>query len=260
MTVAQASAKGEQNIMAPRRKKEEEGAPAWIVTYGDMMSLLLAFFIMLASLSVLRKEDDFKVITKMIQDGLGVKAGGGMIPVEMDPAMSLRERLEVVQLQTKKGPNTSHADDPGTDGRHNAMEIVRPGMMFVVGSRITFEPGSADLSDDGRRALRQVAEQIRGHNNKIIVAGHAASSEVSVESDYADLWQLSNARARAVMAYMVGKDLELRPERFRLEANADHEPLKHRVYNPDGQTLNRRVAVYESESLVEDYIQPEIER
>ena len=245
--------------MAVRKKKKAEGAPEWVVTYGDMMSLLLAFFIMLAALSELKKEDDFKMISEVFKQGLGARAGGGMIPTEMDPSMSLKERLEQIQLQTRRSKDVSFADDPGTEGREPAVVIVRIGMRFVAGSRITFEPGSADLNDDARRALVTVADLIRGHNNKVIVTGHADSSEAGLSGEHGDLWTLSYARAQAVMAYLVSEKIGLRAERFRLEANADREPLKNRVYEEDSQTLNRRVAVFESESLVEEFIRPEMD-
>ena len=245
--------------MARKKKDGGGGAPEWVVTYGDMMSLLLCFFIMLAALSELKKEDDFKMIAEEVKQGLGVRTGGGMVPTDMDPAMSLKERLERIQLVSKRGKNPSHADDPGTEGKDNAVVIVRPGMRFIVGSRITFEPGSADLNDIGRSRLQQVAELIRGHNNKIIVAGHAASAEVDLGSGQAYLWGLSYARAQAVMEHLVSDELGVRRERFRLEGNADCEPLKHRQYDPEGRTPNRRVAVFESESLVDEYIKPEMD-
>jgi len=245
-----------------KKKKAGGGAPEWVVTYGDMMSLLLCFFIMLAALSELKKEDDFKMIAEMVKQGLGARSAGGMVPTDMDPAMSLKQRLEKIQLQTKRGKDPSHADDPGTEGRYEAVIIVRPGIRFIRGSRITFEPGSADLNDEGRRRLDQVAQQLRGQNNKIIVAGHAASAEVDLGSDKSDLWlwRLSYARAQAVMAYLTSEETGIRPERFRLEANAAREPLKNRVYTPLGRTPNRRVEVFESELLVDDFTRPEMDR
>jgi chemotaxis protein MotB len=247
-------------MASKRKKKQPEGAPDWILTYGDMMSLLLAFFIMLASLSEPKKEDEFKVIVEIIKENLGVRSGGGKIPIDHDPTMSLRKRLEKIQLNQKKDKDPSFSIDPATQGKSPAVKIVRPGMLFIVGSRITFEPGSADLNNEARGALQEIAELVRGTNNKIIVAGHADASEVTVLGTYEDLWQLSFARAAAVQAYLVSDELGIRPERFRLEANADREPLKNRVVIPARQRLNRRVEVIKSESLVEEFTQPEQDR
>ena len=246
--------------MARKKKAGSAGAPEWVVTYGDMMSLLLCFFIMLAALSELKKEDDFKIVADMVKDGFGAARGGGMVPTDMSPAMSLKQRLEKIQLQSRRGKDVSLADDPGTEGREDAVVIVRPGIRFIRGSRITFEPGSADLNDEGRRRLDQVAQLLRGQNNKIILAGHAASAEVDLGSGNTDLWRLSYARAQAVMAYLTSEEIAIRPERFRLEANADREPLKHKEITAQGRRPNRRVEVFESESLVEDFTRPEIDR
>ena len=240
-----------------KKKKSGGGAPEWVVTYGDMMSLLLCFFIMLAALSELKKEDDFKMVAELVKNGLGARSGGGAVPTDMDPAMSLKERLEKIQLVNKRGERPSLADDPGTEGKDNAVVIVRPGPRFIVGTRITFEPGSADLNDIGRSHLRQIAEMIRGKNNKVIVAGHAASAEVNLGVGQTDLWRLSSVRAQAVMEHLV--ELGVRRERFKLEANADREPLKNRVLSAADQTPNRRVEVFESESLIEDFVKPEMD-
>ncbi|MEX0885288.1 MAG: flagellar motor protein MotB [Phycisphaeraceae bacterium] len=245
--------------MARRPKKPEEGASAWVVTYGDMMSLLLVFFIMLFALSEIKKEDHFDVFVEAVREAFGARGGGGKLPTEDDPKLSLIEVLEALQHEQQGGESDrSAADDPGMEGRDIQVTTVREGLRFVVGGRITFEPGSADLSEQARRQLRQVARELRGYNNLIELRGHADAGETREPgSRYGDLWSLSYGRARAVMQYLTGEDVGIRTERVRLVSNADREPLVRRVQGAAQRAPNRRVEVVVLEALVEDFAEPE---
>jgi chemotaxis protein MotB len=238
----------------PAKKCPPAGAPEWVLTYGDMMSLLLVFFIMLVAMSELKKEEEYAAAVASVQKAFGMQGGGGKLPTMNDPKLSLMERLEAIALQYRQRENQSNSTDPGVEGREAAVTTIRKGMLFAVGGPITFEPGSAELSEQGKAQIRQAAELVRGFNNKIEVRGHAASMELA-ESRYTSLWDLSYDRAKAVMAYLTSRELGIRKERVRLIAAADQEPQRLRVYTPSGQTPNRRVEVVVSEELVED-LQP----
>jgi len=227
------------------------------MTYGDMMSLLLCFFIILVALSEIKKEDQYKAIVVEVKKAFGMKGGGGTMPTRQNPEMSLVERLEEMQMQQKKEPEKSNADDPGIDGKEATVTRVREGDRFAVGGRITFEPGSAELNDVARRGLLKSVEQLQGLENKIEIVGHAASMEVRTGSDYSDLWTLSYARAKAVMEFLTSEDIGIRKERIRLITSADNEPVRQKVFTWATQEPNRRVEIYMVESLVDDFTKSE---
>ena len=232
------------------------GAPEWVMTYGDMMSLLLVFFIMLVALSEIKK-DQFRVIRDNIKTSFGMRVGGGgILPVSEQPNQSLIEMLEAMRLQQQKRREAAEADDPGIEGKQIAVTRVREDM-YAVGGRITFEPGSADLSERAKKDLSRIAGQIRGYNNKIELRGHAALMELADGSSIEDLWTLSVARALAVMAYLTNHELGIRPERIRVVGNADHEPLARKVFTMEQHVTNRRVEILVSEALVAQFTRPE---
>jgi chemotaxis protein MotB len=236
-----------------------EGAPEWLVTYGDMMTLLLCFFVILVSLSEIKKEDQYRAVVEAVQKAFGMKGGGGAMPTQDNPEMSLIPRLDEVHLQHKKEKEHSNADDPGIEGREREVTKVREGQKFAVGGRITFEPGSADLTPLAKRGLKVVANEIKGNNTKIELTGHAARREIAVNSPYHDLWELSFARAKAVMDYLTSEEIGIRPERIRLVANAENEPVKQKVYGWAQLQPNRRVEIYVIEALVSDFDRAETE-
>jgi chemotaxis protein MotB len=230
-----------------------------MTTYGDMMTLLLCFFVLIVSFSEIKKEDQYQAVVLEIKQAFGMMGGGGKIPITDDPALSLIERLDALRLKQEKVPNRSNTKDPGQRGREPQVTKVREGMMISTGGRITFEPGSADLSEEAKESLRQLAEVFKGWENLVELRGHAASLELPAGGGggrYEDLWQLSFARSKAVFDYLT-VDMEIDPDRFRLTGNADREPLDARAADSDDAEVNRRVEVLVSESLKQDFTKPE---
>ena len=248
--------------MAKKQKKKEEGAPAWVQTYGDLMSLLLVFFVLIVSFSKIKKEDmqEIRAEIKEIKKSFGVHGGGGRLPTDTDPKLSFMNLKETVQEEKQEKPKESNTDEPGMQGKESEVTKVREGMQYAIGGRILFEPGSATLTSRGKQRLRTMLakHEIRGTNNIIELHGHTASLELNkTDPDYRSLWALSYARAQAVYEYLTSDEIGLKRNRFRLVANADREPLRQRAYNTAQQSPNRRVAIIFSEALVEDYTQPE---
>lgn len=234
-----------------------EGAPQWVMTYGDMMSLLLTFFIILVAMSEIKVEQKYHAYISEIKKAFGMVGGAGNAVLPDMPAMSLIQRLEEVYLFKKKKVTHSNTDDPGVEGKDPQITRIREGMLFTQGGRITFEPGSADLSDSAKRNLMTIAELVRGYNNKIELRGHAVPMELGIGS-YNDLWSLSFARAKAVMDFLTGAEAKVRPARIRVIAAAEHEPLAKRVYTASEQEPNRRVEVLVMEALVDDFTTPQL--
>ncbi len=244
--------------MAKKCKCPPAGAPEWVMTYGDMMSLLLTFFILLLSLSEIKKEDEWKAVVEEVKKSFGMKGGGGRLPTDNDPALTLVKILETVQNQQRKEKNTSNTDDPGMSGRDQRVTTIRPGEYIPVGGRVTFQPGSADLSDVAKRNIRSFIEQeefdIRGTNYIIELRGHAATAETDLIGDAdRDLWDLSYGRAKAVMGFLVSDEIGLSPKQVRLIGAADREPLKKQAYTSSQRQINRRVEVFVSENVINDY-------
>jgi chemotaxis protein MotB len=228
------------------------------MTYGDMMSLLLTFFILLLSLSEIKKEDEWEAVVEEVKKSFGMKGGGGRLPTDNDPALTLVKILETVQNQQRKEKNTSNTDDPGMSGRDQRVTTIRPGEYIPVGGRITFEPGSTDLNDVAKNKVQAFIVQeefdIRGSNYIIELRGHAATAEtVQIDGTGQDLWDLSYGRAKAVMEFLISDEIGLKQEQVRLIGAADREPLKKQAYTSTQRQINRRVEVFVSENVINDY-------
>ena len=242
--------------MAKQKKCPPAGAPEWVMTYGDLMSLLLTFFILLVAISEIKQDDRYQQIVESVHEAFGMNGGGGVMPMDEVPNdLSIIEKIEMLAAKNSQSRNPSHAEDPGADGREQKVVTIREGKKIQVGGRIIFEPDSAVLSDRAKGQLEQIADLLRGENNKIEVRGHVAAGEMGDDTDA--MWDLSMQRAKAAMFYLTSEAAGIRSERVRIMANADFEPIKQRAYDAQAAEQNRRVEVIVSEALVQDYQTPE---
>jgi chemotaxis protein MotB len=235
-----------------KKCKCPEGVPEWVVTYGDMMSLLLCFFILLAAFSEIKK-DKIEPVVNAIKQALGVSGGEGQLPIQAEPLQSIIEQMLATALYREKIPARSNADDPGVEGRELTVKRIREGLQFTVGGLITFESNSADLKPQAKAALDRVANVVRGQNNKIEIRGHADGSDVPAGGSHEQLWDLSYRRARAVMDYLTDPKQGIDPRRIRITGCGDKEPLVSRAYDATQSAVNRRVEVIVTESLIQQF-------
>ncbi|MBN2212156.1 MAG: OmpA family protein [Sedimentisphaerales bacterium] len=236
--------------MARKKKAAGGGAPEWMVTYGDMMGLLLCFFVILVSMSEMKQDERFQKVMESLRRAFGYEGGIGMMTSEMSPDNSMSKQMtELVmrQWQTKLGKSA----EEGIEGENPSVRTVREGLQYTVGGQISFEPGKAVLLQGAKKQLDIFADFSRGMNNKIRIRGHAARKPAEFYRPYANLYDLSYARAVAVKDYLVEKGI--REQRITVEACGDNEPLAAEAYDENARNINRRVDIIATETLVQDY-------
>jgi chemotaxis protein MotB len=122
------------------------------------------------------------------------------------------------------------------------LEVVfRRGRMTVaLPAQVLFPSGSAKLTDEGSKALRDVAAILHGVNDRrFIVAGHTDNVPVST-TEFADNWQLSTARALRVTEALIGAGM--RPSQLVAAGHAEFEPVATNK-TPRGRQKNRRIEI-----------------
>jgi len=231
-----------------------------MVTYGDMVTLLLCFFVLIVSFSEIKKEDQFQAVVEEIKQAFGMKGGGGKLPTKDDPTLSLIERLESIRMRQERITNRSNVKDPGQTGRESRVTDVREGERYVLGGRIEFQPDSADLTPETKAQLIELVERYKlaGAENLLEISGHTAELELSnPDGTRGDLDRLSYERAKSVKDFLVSDEipteLRLDARRFRLIGNADREPINPRAYSAEEARKNRRVEIVVSENVVRDF-------
>ncbi|HZW09567.1 MAG TPA: flagellar motor protein MotB [Phycisphaerales bacterium] len=238
----------------PKRKPPAGNAvPEWIVTYGDMMSLLLCFFILLAAFSELKKPDEYQKVIDAIREALGADGGDSSVIEALDLARSFEVEPDGRLTSAERLRARSDVDEQSTDGADRTTATLFDGKRWTIGRPFSFEPGVHQLSDEGKAALRDlVAPRIRGSNNKFVVLGHAWGVEDRL-SGY-DSTELSYKRARSAFDYLVG-ECDVDPKLLDLWVAGDSQPLKVQR-DPALDAGNRRVEVFMTEVTI-DQLHPD---
>lgn len=236
--------------MAKRKQKSGGDIPEWIVTYGDLMSLLLCFFILLAAFSELKDPDEFRKVIVKIQEALGLVGGPGQIDVPDVPANSvINELTALIDLADDKS-FTNVQNDSNVSGREDKVSVVHDGNYHTVGTTLWFDSGVDDLSPDTQNALRtQVAPQIRDRQNIVRIVGHAWGAADAAEFGSYD--EAAWARALAIKRFLVdeaGVDARI----LRVEVASNHEPFAGDPNAAGAGGPNRRVQVYLTDRLLTD--------
>jgi chemotaxis protein MotB len=202
-----------------------------------MMSLLFTFFIMLVSMSEIKKEEQYLAMVESIRQQFGHdKTINSLIPGVGQPRNSHFDSLATMgrsqRLSIMKGGDKVKAPV----GDHPRVTIIRDGKRTAVGTAVFFdESGGAALNDENRRALDQQLPLLAGKAQKIEIRGH--TSRRPPNSQYRDNWDLAYGRCRSTAAYLIDKGIE--PDRIRMSVSGEHEPL-----DPDALDSNARVEVF----------------
>ncbi len=234
----------------PKKKKQSGGAPEWMVTFGDMMSLLLCFFVILVSMSEMKEDEKFMKVRESIKRAFGYQGGAGTIPGTSPPTNTINKQLTDLIMrkwQLRHGKTT----EEGILGQSPSVKKVRDGLEFIIGGAVSFEPGKAVLLDHATKELDFFADMIRGMKNKVRVRGHTARIPPEVYLPFRSMDELTYARALAVKQYLISKDID--PARITVEACGDNEPLRSQAYDDEARAMNDRVSIIVSENLVEQY-------
>lgn len=180
--------------------QEEEGgpsAPFWMVTYSDMVTLLLTFFVMLMAMASFEEVGRVEAVLESIRLALG--AGGrhqtlmGVTPEEQNQPSEIEplDELQPIMAQLRESLNRHVSDD------FVRMTRTQTEIRVQLSDQVLFEPGRADLHPAAFSLLGGVAEAIAGQPVNINVEGHTDAT-----GDVKGNWELSALRAVAVVAFM----------------------------------------------------------
>ena len=223
---------GEGKKQAAPKKEDveevEEGAPAWMATFSDMVTLMLVFFILMYAIASKNVQTFKSAIIGAEAKSIGVLEALNAVEVEE----SLK-KLKPEQSDDILSGMSDAAEDTDMTVETSASKIV----VRVPGASL-FKPGEADLQLEARSLLDAVIKEVNKHPEyKVHIQGHTDDEPISTEK-FPTNWELSSSRATAVLRYFVDKGAE--PERMTATGYADTFPLGRNDTAP-GRAKNRRV-------------------
>jgi len=236
--------------MGRKKKCPPKGAPEWMVTFGDMMSLLLCFFVIIVSLSEIKEEDKFQDVMEEVKRSFGMNKGTSVVEGHTTPQNTfVPPKIDVItrELLKQKGKSI----EKGIKGIEESVTKIRDGLEYTLGGLVSFHEGNAILLDDAKALLKSFMGTIKGYTLKIRVKAHSERSELDKYKTFSDLDGLSYARGMAIKAFFVKNGIKGR--RIAVEVVGDNEPIKNYVEDDNHNARNRRVSIVVLEELVKDY-------
>ncbi|TWU50810.1 Motility protein B [Rubripirellula tenax] len=235
------------------------GIPEWVVTFGDMMSLLLTFFIMLVSLSEIKEEETYQALVDSMQQQFGyAKTLDALAPGDSRPRSTAFKPLATTGRAKKKDTANGGVPEKAPTGEEPLVRIIRPGQVTAVGSVVFFEIGSDRLSKSTESVLTDLAVQMRGKPQKIEVRGHVSAEYAARTEGTEEAVMLGIRRAAAVQRFLT-RNTELNPNRFRISSAAASEPMSSSGRG-NSVSQNSRVEVFMLDETVDDLVGTEAER
>ena len=250
------------------REKSNEGAPAWVMTFADLMSLLMCFFVLMLSFSemdVLK----FKRVAGSMKKAFGVQRqvdassmpkGTSIVAQEFSPGKPTPTPIKQMRQQTtdETKDNLDFTDAEYKDTEKDAakelieekvsklkdmlekeidkglLKIETQGyeIMIRIREKGSFDSGSAKLRKSFLPTLKKIGRVLKDMDGKLIVAGHTDNVPIST-LQYPSNWVLSAARSATVVHYLT-KFRDVMPDRIQIRAHADTQPIA-----PNKTSVNR---------------------
>jgi chemotaxis protein MotB len=227
----------------PINEEEEEGAPAWVVTFGDLMSLLLCFFVLLLSFSETDR-NKYRVVSGSVRNAFGIQRqkpvfespkGSKMIAREFDQAILLTKIEDVVKEIIHELDN-EYEELKGfveVEAEENKVTIRMMG-------EATFDTGKADLKSNFLPLLLKIGEVLGKTRGEIIIAGHTDNVPLA-GGHFGSNLGLSMARAGSVAEFLL-RSSTIDPKRLSTMGFGEYRPLTTND-TAEGRQKNRRVEI-----------------
>ena len=231
--------------MARRKPHQEEHADeTWLLPYSDLLTLLLALFIVMFSISNVDKQ---KYASLSQQFGVIFSEGGGGV---------LEGGTQVIPLdQLKQASASTIEDEKMIEIKDNIEEEIqsrgfsenfntvlnKEGLEIAIQEVVLFNSGEAEILPSVHPLLKEIAQILKSLDNSIKIVGHTDNIPIHTEK-YQSNWDLSAMRAINVMHFLVGQG-GLAPQRFSIQGYGEYSP-KYDNSTVEGRAKNRRVEIF----------------
>ena len=230
-----------------KSKKKDEGAPDWLLTYGDMTTLLLTFFIMMFTTAEI-DGNELRMILAAFQ-GLGVHQGGmtlqsdGKLADLGNTIMSLPSMEQGSALDKALRAAVS-LFQPEVNAKLVQVKADERGLVISLAADAFFKPATAEIDIEAARSTLQKAATFLNaallEDRKFRIEGHTDSIPTDSGGPWPTNWELSADRAVNVLHYLV--DFGVREDQFQVAGFADTVPMFSNE-TPESRAYNRRVDI-----------------
>ena len=226
-----------------RREEDHENLERWLITYADLITLLLAFFIMMYVFSKQDAQKYDEVVGRLktiFTGGAGVSGlgkGTGALLIELPVKTAQRTDEE---LQRKLEDEIRSLADNESIKKNISIFSDERGVVIRVLDKAFFDEGKADLKERAKGALGKIVPVLRIIDNQIRIEGHTDNVPIN-NNEIRSNWELSVRRATEVVSYFIEK-YDFPPQRVSAVGYAEYRPIALND-TPENRALNRRIEI-----------------
>lgn len=230
-----------------KRKKPEKKADGlrWMLTYSDLITLLMIFFIVMYSMS---QVDQNKY--KQISESLSIAMGGGKSIIGSDSTSSVKDNVKEIDTA-----NTSVSEEKKLEqlkkevdkyleknGLSNSVstQVDERGLIVSINDTLFFDTGKAEIKPQIQAKLIGIGKIVNKLGNSIRIEGHTDNVPIS-NSQYSSNWQLSCIRAANVTQFLQSK-VGISPSKLSAVGYGEYKPVIDNSTEA-GRAKNRRVDI-----------------
>jgi chemotaxis protein MotB len=232
---------------------EDKGAPRWVVTFGDLMSLLLCFFVLLLSFSEMDRQK-YKMVAGSMAKAFGIQReikandspkGATIVSLSFDQDLVPQHKQEeyiALQAMEALGEELKKALEGKLKGLEDKVEIEVNGnqTMIRLQGGATFDSGRARIKPSMVPILEEIGRRLKTTDGDIIIAGHTDNVPIYGGRFESNL-KLSIGRAAEVAEFMIDQ-VGIPPERISTMGFGKYRPA-YTNDNEEGREKNRRVEI-----------------
>ncbi len=224
--------------MKRRRNSDNQrpSAPLWMVTYGDIVTLLLTFFVLLLSFASL-DEVKFEEAASSLKGALGILERYQSILKNKSISVTEEDLLRRLDIYESVNELKKVTEEMGYK-EAVSIKVTESGMLIQLGDKILFDLGKAVLRPEALPILDIVGKTIRDQAGEVLVGGHTDNIPIN-SPDFPSNWELSTARAVNVVKYLIDK-AGVPPEILGATGYSEFKPLVPND-SPENRRKNRRV-------------------
>ena len=213
-------------------------APFWMTTYGDIMTLLVTFFVLLISMSEVRMKK-FKDAISNFQRQPGVLSGrSSIVPMQNSGTPSSKSKIRQRDKRYKAFLEKLRRKDLEDDIQAN---LVEDGIHIIIADSLMFRTGRARLIEPSRSILRLLTDLLSEDVKSVVVEGHTDDRPIDTER-FPSNWELSTARAATSVRFLQENAPKYDPSNFTVVGYGSHHPRASNETS-EGRARNRRVEI-----------------
>lgn len=235
-----------------KRKKEEEEhvSEAWLLPYADLLTLLLALFIVLFASSEVdaRKFDQISdSFNSVFTGGSGINESGSSVEelnaednIDENPPTAIEEAEDQNELAELQERVEGFIDERGLEGQFTT-RLSDDGLLLSIKDNILFNVGEAEIREEALETAEDMSELlVLNPPRNIIISGHTDDTPIA-NADFSTNWELSVMRAVHFMEIVL-ENPDLDPRDFSAKGFGEFEPVASND-TEEGRSQNRRVEV-----------------